>query len=74
MFQGIVDEPVIVLVLGQVAVVVISGGCRATYRSDLVLPVRATSLGGAVGRHRIPVAYRVIIPILGVGGGKAIWQ
>ena len=71
---GIVDEPVTVLVLGQVAVVVIGGGCRATYRSDLVLPVRAAGLGRAVGRYRIPVSHRIIIPALGIGWGKEIGQ
>ena len=66
---GIVDEPVIVLIFGQVAIAVISRCCRPVDTGDLVLPVRATSLGRAVGRHRIPVAYRIIIPSLGIGWG-----
>lgn len=46
---GIPDEPAIVFILGQVAVVVVGGCHRAADRYDLVLLVGTPGLGDTVG-------------------------
>ena len=66
---GVVDEAVVVLVGGQVAVAVVSWGGGAADGSDFVLFVGGTGLGGAVGGDRVPVADCVVIPRLAGGGG-----
>ena len=59
---GIVDEAVVVLVGGQIAVAVVGGG--AADGGDFVLLVGRPCLGRAVGSEGIPVADGVVVPRL----------
>ncbi len=59
---GVVDESVVVLVGGQVAVAVVSWGGGAADGSDFVVFVGGTGLGGAVGGDGVPVANGVVVP------------
>ena len=63
---GVVDEAVVVLVGGQVAVAVISRCGGAADAGDFVLLVGCSCLRGAVGGDGIPVADGVVVPGLAV--------
>ena len=65
---GVVDEAVVALVGGQVAVTVIHGRGGAADGGDFVLLVGGSCLRGAVGGDGVPVADGVVVPGLAIRG------
>ena len=65
---SVVDEAVVVLVGGQVAVAVISRRGGAADRDDLILLVGRPGLRGAVGGDGVPVADGIVVPRLAIRG------
>ena len=63
---GVVDEAVVVLIRGKVAVVVVGGSGGAADGGDFILFVGGACLRGAVGGDGVPVADGVVVPGLAV--------
>lgn len=61
-------EPVVILVLGQVALIIISCGRCSADTGDFILLVGGAGLGRPVGGKTVPIHRGVVIPGLAVGG------